>query len=196
MRRLFLLLSLLALPGLAAGAAEPLKVEIGKTALLRMSKTPGVVVLGDPNIADIIVERGGLMLLVGRVPGETDIKVFDEEGKTLLSRPVVVTPIGARHVTVHRGVEEATMSCNPRCAGVPNQTAPGAVAPTNPAAAAAALGGAGGGPVPPGPGVPALPGAASAGAPAAGTVPTQPGLENAPPARPGGGGPALPEQGR
>jgi hypothetical protein len=48
-----------------------------------------------------------------------------------MSRNLVVKPQAARHVTVHRGVEEATMSCNPRCAGVPNPTADGAVAPVN-----------------------------------------------------------------
>ena len=124
----------------AAHAAEALRVEIGKTTMLRLKDVPEIVILGDPAIADVIVERKGLLFLVGRIPGETDIKILDAEGRTVLSRPVVVTPIGERHVTVHRGVEEATLSCNPRCAGVPNQVAPGAVQPANQPAVVAAPG--------------------------------------------------------
>lgn len=130
---------LLALP---AHAADPLDVEIGKSRMLRLSADPNIVMVADPAVADVVVEEGRVIFLVGLQAGETNVYILDDEGQVVLSRDLVVRPATQRHVTVHRGVEEATMSCNPRCAGVPNPAAEGAVAPVNAnqQAAAGALG--------------------------------------------------------
>lgn len=116
---------------LQARAAEPIDVEIGKSRMLRLSADPSIVMVADPAVADVVVEEGRVVFLVGLQAGETNVYILDDEGRVVMSRDLVVRPATSRHVTVHRGVEEATLSCNPRCAGVANPSAEGAVAPVN-----------------------------------------------------------------
>lgn len=130
-------LGFLALPPLSALASEVMNIELGKARILRLDATPTVVVVGDPEIADVVVEDNNVIFLMGLQPGETNVYMLDENGDPLVEAALVVTPADQRHVSLHRGVEEATMSCNPRCTGVANQVGEGAVAPENLATAVA-----------------------------------------------------------
>lgn len=108
----------------AAQAWDPISVEVGKSRILRLKQEqePAVVFVGNPAIADVIIEREGVLFVLGRQPGETDVWILDDDGKALLHRPLVVTAINSRHITVQRGAnttQEQTLSCNPRCAEVP-----------------------------------------------------------------------------
>lgn len=155
----------------AAARAEPLKVELGKSFLLRLTEDPAVVVVGNPTIADVVVERAKTIFILGLEAGETNLHILDGEGKTLLQTALVVVPYAQRHVTVLRGVEEATVSCNPRCVGVRNVVGQGASTPTNapppPATQGITVSG-----LPPS--VLGLPPTAQPGAPAPGSAPQAP----------------------
>lgn len=142
MKHLILLLLAMAMATGTARAADPLSVEIGKSRMMRLNADPAIVMVADPAVADVVVEEGRVIFLVGLQAGETNVYILDDDGEVIMSQDLVVTPTSQRHVTVHRGVEEATMSCNPRCAGIPNPAAEGAVAPVNAnqAAAAGAIG--------------------------------------------------------
>ena len=112
----------LSLAASGAWAQEALSVQVGKATKLTLSEQPNIVVVGNPTVADVIVENAGMIFLMGLMPGETNLIVLDRNGNELISSPVVVTPTDARTVTVNRDVDEATLSCNPRCAGVPTPT--------------------------------------------------------------------------
>jgi Flp pilus assembly secretin CpaC len=114
-------------------ATEVITVEIGKALLVQLSATPKVVMLGNPNIADVAMEDNGLLFLLGKEPGETNLMILDDKGEVLISSPVIVAPGQKRHVTIDRGRERFTLSCNPRC--VPVATPNGTGAATTTAAA-------------------------------------------------------------
>ena len=120
-------LAVLAASPSSAQSGEPIRVEVGKTSLLRMDERPEVIFIGNPAIVDIVVEQAGVMFLVGKQTGETNMHLLDVNGETIMNAIVVVTPQNARHMTLHRGQAEATYSCNPRCAGVRNPHAAGAI---------------------------------------------------------------------
>lgn len=165
---------------LAAGAAEPLSVEVGKSRLMSLTQQPTVVMVGDPSVADVVIEEGGRLFLLGLEPGETNLHILDGDGGTMMNLRLVVTPASGGHVSLHRGVEEATLSCNPRCAGVRTPEGTGAVRGTNAPSASALLDAAKEGvssstyassststfPAGPQPGQPGLPGQPIPGAPA------------------------------
>lgn len=109
-----------------AQSGEPIKVEVGKTTLLRMEQRPEVIFIANPAIVDIVIERAGATFLVGRQTGETNMHLLDGNGETIMNAIIVVVPQEARHLTLHLGGRETTFSCNPRCAGVPNPHAAGA----------------------------------------------------------------------
>lgn len=107
--------------GWAAGAyAESLTVPVDKTRLIRLDSDANIVLIGNPNIADVAIENPRLLFLVGREPGETNLIILDEGGSEILSQPIVVIPTVDRHVTLYRATGESTLSCDPRCTSVPN----------------------------------------------------------------------------
>jgi Flp pilus assembly secretin CpaC len=115
-------------------AGDTIALEIGKAQLIRLTATPDVVMLGNPAVAEVVVEDNGLLFLLGQEPGETNLLILDDAGKILLSSSVVVVPLSKRRVTVDRGPEVFTLSCSPRC--VPVATPQGTGATTAAAAAA------------------------------------------------------------
>ncbi len=104
----------------SALGAETLRVTLDKYYLVRLNQDLASVLIANPNIADVGIESTRLVVLVGRSPGETNLVILDKAGNEILNSPVVVVPTLERQVTVHRGVVEATFSCDPRCAPIPN----------------------------------------------------------------------------
>lgn len=131
MKRLFAAVGALAvLIGWAAAAhAQSLTVPIDKARMIRLDKDASIVLIANPNIADVAIENPRLLFLIGREPGETNMIILDERGAEILAQPVVVIPTLDRHVSLYRATREATMSCDPRCTGVPNP-GKGAAAPS------------------------------------------------------------------
>ena len=109
-----------------AEAPDVIALEIGKAKLIRLPATPNVVMLGNPAVADVVMEDNGLLFLLGREPGETNLMILNRGGKVILSSAVVVGPMDKRRVTVDRGPQTFTLSCNPRCVPVATPKGSGA----------------------------------------------------------------------
>jgi hypothetical protein len=161
MRRplLWLVPVLLTVSILPALAAEVVSVTIDKMRVLRLKNDASTVVVARPEIVNVVLESPRLMFVYGLLPGETSLHVFDNEEKEVYTADLVVAPKGPRQVSVHRGAAETTLSCAPRCMGVPT---PGVVGGGGvggggaaPAAAATGAAAAGGGAAPPPPSTPA-----------------------------------------
>ncbi len=138
--RAVILTALLALP--SSAGAETLTVTLDKTLVLRPSEPVSVVMVGNPEIADVTAESPRLIFVIGLAAGETNLLMLDDSGKELASYDVVVVPERERHVTVHRGADGvSTLSCDPRCTGVENpgtETAGGVAGGTGESEGAAA----------------------------------------------------------
>ncbi|MFQ5785710.1 MAG: pilus assembly protein N-terminal domain-containing protein [Alphaproteobacteria bacterium] len=100
-------------------ADDALRLIIDKSHLLRLTEDAATVMVANPGIADVVVESPRMVFLVGRDVGETNLIILDSAGKEILETPLVVVPNPVRQVTIHRNTVEATLSCMPRCAGVP-----------------------------------------------------------------------------
>lgn len=134
MKRIYIAMgAMLTLAGLSSAAgAEALRVTLDKYEFVKLDRAVATVLIANPSIVDVGIENARLIILVGRTPGETMLVILDNEGNEILTTAVVVVPKLEREVTVHRGLAEATLSCYPRCAPIPN---PGA-GPAAPAAGA------------------------------------------------------------
>ncbi len=121
-----------------ARAAGIISLEIGKAKALPLANPPDVIMLGNPAVADIVVEGNGRLFLLGREPGETNLLILDEAGEIILSSTIVVGPVNKRRVTVDRRDISSTLSCSPRCTPVATPRGSGA---TTAGAAPAAPGG-------------------------------------------------------
>lgn len=130
----------------AASPAQSLRVAIDKAEVVTLGETPAVALIANPRIADIVVEQGRLIFVIGKTAGETRLYVYGAGGRPLIERDVVVVPQADHAVTVIRDTVATNYSCDPRCvalSAVPNvgiapaTSAPAAPTPAAPAGASA-----------------------------------------------------------
>jgi Pilus formation protein N terminal region len=72
--------------------------------------------VGNPLIADAVVQPGGIVVVTAKGYGATNLVALDSSGVTLMETSVQVTsPNEHVVVTLYRGVERETYSCGPEC---------------------------------------------------------------------------------
>lgn len=110
-----LLISLSAfLPG--KSRADTLDVLLDQATLMTLPDKVATIVVGNPMIADIAVQSGGLVVVTGKGFGSTNLIALDRAGKTLMERTIVVKGAsGTDTVQVYRGLQRETYSCTPNC---------------------------------------------------------------------------------
>lgn len=116
-----------ALAAIAGGAAlfvtgpalsAELTVGIDQTRPVRLSNPLSTIAIGNPAIADVNIQNGNVMFVVGKSFGHTNVVGLDANGDTVLDLIVHVTESGPGSVTVHRGSEQVSYNCAPACARV------------------------------------------------------------------------------
>ena len=113
-RALLLLVASALLPQ-SASAAEQLGIELDQATIMKLPEKVSTIVVGNPLIADVAVQSGGLVVVTGKGFGTTNLIVLDRAGSVLMERSIVVRGANANTVAVFRGVERETYSCTPLC---------------------------------------------------------------------------------
>jgi Flp pilus assembly secretin CpaC len=96
-------------------ADEPIIVRLDQATLIKLPDRAATVVIGNPLIADVATQPGGIGVITGKGYGGTNIVVMDRGGVVLLEKAVVVTSPPDHVVYVYRGPARTTYSCNPDC---------------------------------------------------------------------------------
>lgn len=68
-----------------------LRIGIGKSVVLKLPGNAKDVIVGDPNIVDVVVRNKNTAYLFGRLPGQTNIFFFDAEGQQVLQLDLETT---------------------------------------------------------------------------------------------------------
>lgn len=127
------------LAAVSARADGVLSLAVDKAEILRLPAPAVRVIVANPAIADVTVEKPTLITLFGKSAGETSLMVLGADDKTILSRTVVVTGAGDHTVTVHAPGGQGPVSREYACVGnhcskveTGNATQPGSAAPASP----------------------------------------------------------------
>lgn len=96
-------------------AAEPIVVRLDQASLLKIPDRATTVVIGNPLIADLSLQPGGLAVITGKSYGATNILVMDRTGAVLTEETVEVRGPTDKTVVVYRGIQRETYSCEPNC---------------------------------------------------------------------------------
>jgi len=112
---LVLLAAAVVLPRPALAAEAPLNIVLDQATLMRLPEKVSTIVVGNPLIADVAVQSGGLVVVTGKGYGATNLIVLDRAGTVLMERQVVVRGATDHTMTVYRGAERETHSCTPNC---------------------------------------------------------------------------------
>jgi hypothetical protein len=98
-----------------AFAAESVVIHLDQARILKLPDRASTVVIGNPLIADLSVQPGGVAVVTGKGFGRTNMVAMDRTGAVLLERTIQVQPPQESIVVVYRGVEQNTYSCTPIC---------------------------------------------------------------------------------
>ena len=73
------------------------------------------IVIGDPEIADILVQNGASLIVSGKRIGQTNMLVRDHDQNLLLDLQLDVIAPDHAALTVHRGANKTEYDCKPIC---------------------------------------------------------------------------------
>jgi len=109
----------IALTAPAAAAAppppEPIVVMLDQARILQLPDRAATVVVGNPLIADMSIQPGGLAVITGKGYGATNFIVMDKAGAVLIEKTVEVQGPSGNIVVVYTGQTRQTYSCTPDC---------------------------------------------------------------------------------
>jgi hypothetical protein len=108
-------IALLSASAQTAAAADKLIVVLDQARVIRIPERTSTVVIGNPLIADISVQTGGMAVVTAKGYGITNFIAMDQGGNVLLEQAVEVRGPTDRVVTVYRGIDRETYSCTPNC---------------------------------------------------------------------------------
>jgi Flp pilus assembly secretin CpaC len=120
-RRIVLAAVLLVAAASSAAAQNPnpsssgaVIISVDQAQLMKLPEGVATIVVGNPLIADISIQSGGMAVLTGKGHGVTNILALDRSGAVLEQMTIQVQ--GARDsVVVYRGIERESYSCTPKC---------------------------------------------------------------------------------
>lgn len=117
--RVCLLVAAAVLASPASGLAEPpadtIAVNVDQAKLVRLPGKVATIVVGNPMIADVTLQPGGMIIVTGKGYGATNFIALDRGGEILVDRQIQVEGPSDRLVTVYRGIERESYSCMPLC---------------------------------------------------------------------------------
>lgn len=95
--------------------AEPVTVTIDHAKILRLPDRTQTVIVGNPIVADVAVQKNGVLVLTGKSYGQTNLIALDSAGSLLAESMISVQAPSDAIVVVQRGLERESYSCTPRC---------------------------------------------------------------------------------
>jgi hypothetical protein len=94
---------------------DTLAVKIDHAKVVRLPERTQTVIVGNPIIADITVQRNGIVVVTGKSYGITNLIALDGAGAMLAEALVSVQAATESVVVVQRGLERESYSCTPNC---------------------------------------------------------------------------------
>lgn len=105
----------------AAGAAsttgkpETVIVTVDQAKVVRLPEKAQTVIVGNPGIADVSIQKNGVMVVTGKSFGVTNLIALDASGTLLAESLVRVSAAADSILTVQRGLDRESYSCTPTC---------------------------------------------------------------------------------
>jgi Flp pilus assembly secretin CpaC len=100
---------------IAEPTADAIAVNVDQAKLVKLPNRVATIVVGNPLIADVTLQTGGIIVVTGKGYGATNFIAMDRGGEVLVDRVIQVEGPTDRLVTVYRGVERESYSCMPIC---------------------------------------------------------------------------------
>jgi Flp pilus assembly secretin CpaC len=96
-------------------ADETITVLLDQAKVAKLPDRVATVIVGNPLIADVTVQAGGLIVITGKGYGVTNLIALDRSGAVLREQSIEVQGPLDDVVVVYRGVSRESYSCTPMC---------------------------------------------------------------------------------
>jgi hypothetical protein len=100
---------------LAEPTADSIAVNVDQAKLVKLPGRVATIVVGNPLIADVTLQNGGIIVVTGKGYGATNFIAMDRGGEILVDRIIQVEGPTDQLVTVYRGIDRESYSCMPIC---------------------------------------------------------------------------------
>jgi Flp pilus assembly secretin CpaC len=100
---------------MAEPTTEPVAVNVDQAKLVKLPARVSTIIVGNPMIADVTLQSGGIVVVTGKGYGATNFIAMDRSGAVLVDRVIQVEGPTDQLVTIYRGVERESYSCMPIC---------------------------------------------------------------------------------
>jgi hypothetical protein len=103
--------------GLTAANADSdtISVSVDQAKLIKLPGRVATLVVGNPLIADVTLQSGGMIVVTGKGYGATNVIAMDRAGDILVDRTIMVGGPADKIVTIYRGADRESYSCMPVC---------------------------------------------------------------------------------
>ena len=98
-----------------AGTDDMVAVIVDQAKVIKLPEKVATIVVGNPLIADVTLQPGGMVVVTGKGYGSTNMIAMDRSGSILADRSIQVEGPMDKRVTVYRGLERESYSCTPVC---------------------------------------------------------------------------------
>ena len=95
--------------------ANAIAGNVDQAKLGKLPTRVATIVVGNPLIADVTLQTGGILVVTGKGYGATNFIAMDRAGEVLVDRVIQVEGPTDQLVTIYRGVERESYSCMPVC---------------------------------------------------------------------------------
>lgn len=102
------------LPAPAARAGD-LYVRYDQSQLIRLPRPASEVIIGNPQIADVNIQGGNLLVVTGKTFGVTNIIALDANRDIIQDQRVIVQRDEQRMLVLYRGPMRESYTCSPYC---------------------------------------------------------------------------------
>jgi|FEC22Drversion2_1045045.scaffolds.fasta_scaffold00337_45 Flp pilus assembly secretin CpaC len=99
----------------ASAIEDSLVVEMNRAKVIRLDQPAATVILGNPAIADALVQNRTMLVITGKSYGSTNLIVLDPAGETVEELTLNVTAVNDGSVTMQKGTTRLSFSCTPVC---------------------------------------------------------------------------------
>ncbi|HWB46697.1 MAG TPA: pilus assembly protein N-terminal domain-containing protein [Hyphomicrobiaceae bacterium] len=101
----------------SAGPArgEDLIVKYDQSQLVHLPRAAAEIIVGNPTIADVVVQGGNLLVVTGKTFGITNIIALDAERAVIQEVRVLVQRDEVKVVNLQRGTQRQSYNCTPQC---------------------------------------------------------------------------------
>jgi Flp pilus assembly secretin CpaC len=100
---------------LAGMTDDAISVNVDQAKLVKLPERVATIVIGNPLIADVTMQPGGIIIVTGKGYGATNVIAMDRRGDILVDRIIQVEGPTDQVVTIYRGIQRESYSCMPIC---------------------------------------------------------------------------------